>query len=104
MIDIKQRVKDLCNEQDITLTELAHKMGISREALSVSLRTNRKKKGNGVSYPSMDTLVRIASALEIDVEDIFAQGAPEGKGGSLRCPCCGAELVLSAKGASPKAK
>lgn len=108
MIDIRKRVNELCKERGITQMELADKMGITRVALSISLRPDRKTKkakdgANAVTYPSMETLKRIADALEIEVEDIFAteevvsrHQSKVGNGGEvLRCPNCGAELVLA---------
>lgn len=89
-------------------------MGITEVALSMSLRPDRKtrkpkepkegeKQQELVTYPSMETLKRIADALGIEVEDIFAteevvnrHQSKAGNGGEvLRCPNCGAELVLA---------
>ena len=107
MIDIRKRVNELCKERGVTQMELADKMGITRVALSISLRPDRKTKkakegANAITYPSMETLKRIADALEIEVEDIFATDevvsrhlSSSGAGGnSFHCPNCGAELGL----------
>ena len=113
MIDIRQRVKDLCKQKGIMQKELAARMGITEVALSMSLRPDRKtkkprepKEGEGgkqqepVTYPSMETLKRIADALEIEIEDIFATDEVVSRhqanvSNSIRCPYCGAELELS---------
>ena len=113
MIDIRQRVKDLCKQKGIMQKELASKMGITEVALSMSLRPDRKTRKQKepiegkepaeiVTYPSMETLKRIADALEIEVEDIFATDEvisrhlpkQETGGDSFRCPNCGAEFRL----------
>lgn len=113
MIDIRQRVKDLCKQKGIMQKDLAAKMGITEVALSMSLRPDRKtkkpkktkdgvevKQEELVTYPSMETLKRIADALEIEVEDIFATDEVVSRhqanvSNSIRCPYCGAELELS---------
>jgi transcriptional regulator with XRE-family HTH domain len=105
MIDIRKRVNELCKERGVTQMELADKMGITRVALSISLRPDRKTKkakegANAITYPSMETLKRIADALEIEVEDIFATDEVVSRhqanvSNSIRCPYCGAELELS---------
>lgn len=101
MIDIRERVKALCEQRGITQTELARKMGVSRIALATALNPKRflGKDENGEkkyapSYPAISTLVKIADALNIDVEDIFMMGEVKEKSSTLRCPCCGAELKL----------
>ena len=53
-----------------------------------------------VTYPSMETLKRIAEQLGIEVEDIFATDEVVSRhqanvSNSIRCPYCGAELELS---------
>ena len=65
MIDMKvnlsQMVKNLCTNQNMTLKDLANKMGIASESLSRTL------KGN----PQLATLENIAKCLNVDVRDLF---------------------------------
>lgn len=70
--------------------------------LNASLRGVDPKDKVTKTYPSIKTLIRIAEQLGIEVEDIFATNevisrhmATTGNGGTLRCPNCGAELVLA---------
>lgn len=103
MIDFRERVKDLCKEKGITQKELAENMGMSYVQLNASLRGVDPKDKTTKTYPSIKTLIRIAEQLGIEVEDIFAteevvnrHQSKAGNGGEvLRCPNCGAELVLA---------
>lgn len=103
MIDFRARVKDLCKEKGITQKELAENMGMSYVQLNASLRGVDPKDKTTKTYPSIKTLIRIAEQLGIEVEDIFAteevvsrNQSKAGNGGEvLRCPNCGAELVLA---------
>ena len=60
-VNLSQTVKKLCNNQNMTLKDLANKMGIASESLSRTL------KGN----PQLATLENIAKCLNVDVRDLF---------------------------------
>lgn len=55
------RVKDICKENGITIGELADKMQMVRESLSRAINGN----------PTLETLERIATALNVDITDLF---------------------------------
>lgn len=55
------RIKDICKERNLTLGDLADKMNIKRESLSRAI--------NG--KPNLDTLEKIASALNVEVWELF---------------------------------
>ena len=55
------RILELCKEVGINQTELADKIGLSRVGLSKSIYGN----------PTVDTLERIATALNVDITDLF---------------------------------
>ena len=55
------RIKQVIKEQGTTVQELADKMGISRVGLSQHINGN----------PSVEVLERIASALNVQVSDLF---------------------------------
>ena len=55
------RIKEVIKEQGTTVQELADKMGISRVGLSQHINGN----------PSVEVLERIASALNVQVSDLF---------------------------------
>lgn len=77
------RVKELLRSKGMTAKELAGKLGISEGALSQSI-----KEG---ANPNLQTLMKIASALEVSVSELFA--AP--KEGVIHCPKCGTEIKLN---------
>ena len=78
-------------------------MGMSYVQLNASLRGVDPKDKVTKTYPSIKTLIRIAEQLDIEVEDIFAtdevvsrhQSKADDGCAVLRCPNCGAELVLA---------
>jgi transcriptional regulator with XRE-family HTH domain len=57
------RIKEICKEQGITLSELADKIEMKSANLSVSL----SEKGN----PTIATLTKIAVALNVDFIELF---------------------------------
>ena len=60
-VNLSKTVKNLCSNQNMTLKDLANKMGIASESLSRTL------KGN----PKLATLENIAKCLNVDVRDLF---------------------------------
>lgn len=61
------RIKEVIKEQGTTVQELADKMGISRVGLSQHINGN----------PSVEVLERIASALSVQVSDLFEKSSDE---------------------------
>ena len=59
--NLSTTVKKLCNNQNMTLKDLANMMGIAPESLSRTLNGN----------PLLATLENIAKCLEIDIRDLF---------------------------------
>ena len=57
------RIKELLKSKGMTAKELAGKLGISEGALSQSI-----KEG---ANPNLQTLMKIASALEVSVSELF---------------------------------
>lgn len=58
------RIKQLCKENGMTLQGLATSIGVSLNTIS-GLATGKQK-------PSFDTLEKLATALKIDVSELFA--------------------------------
>lgn len=56
------RVKDICKENGITIGELADRMKMVRESLSRAINGN----------PTLDTLERIATALNVPITELFS--------------------------------
>jgi transcriptional regulator with XRE-family HTH domain len=59
------RIKEILNQRGITLKDFAIKSGISASNLSNYL--------NGNISPTLDTLKKIAAALELDVVELFKE-------------------------------
>lgn len=62
-MDFSTRIKELCKERGILLKDLAIRLGITPIGLSQSI--NQK-------YPQLQTLERIAEALNVEVSELFA--------------------------------
>ena len=60
---IQLRIKELCKERGVTLVALAEKIGISRT--SSTLISNAQQK------PSLETIEKIANALDVEVWQLF---------------------------------
>jgi transcriptional regulator with XRE-family HTH domain len=61
------RVKDICKEQGITISELADRMQMVRESLSRAINGN----------PTLETLEKIANALGVPVAKLFDKSSDE---------------------------
>lgn len=81
------KVKELLKQKGMTAKELAAKIGISEGALSQSI-----KEG---ANPNLQTLERIATALDVEVSELFAPG--NSKEGVINCPHCGKSITLKAE-------
>lgn len=77
-LDIKGRIRDILHEKGMTQRDLAAKMGISPAALSVII--------NPRNAPTLDTLQRIAMALDVEVAELLAPIA--------KCPYCGRAIGI----------
>lgn len=79
------RVKEVCKEKGITITQLAEILGIKQESLSRAINGN----------PTLDTLQKIANALNVPVSALFDEVQPNDN--IVRCPNCGTELEVKKK-------
>lgn len=61
------RVKEICKEQGITIGELADRMQMVRESLSRAINGN----------PTLETLEKIANALDVPVTELFDKSSDE---------------------------
>ena len=77
------RIKEVLKAKGITAKELAVKIGISEGALSLAIHGN----------PTVETLDKIASALGVEVSELFAPSSS--KEGLIHCPHCGKEIKLT---------
>ena len=71
---MKLSVKEVCKEKGLTIQDLADKMEMKRESLSRAINGN----------PTLETLERIANALEVDVPELFTSSSSGGIIGVIR--------------------
>lgn len=83
-MEFRTRIKEICTSKGITQKELALKLGISDISLNKTLRGD---------YPQLQTLEKIANALEVDIVELFNTSGNSG----FTCPNCGAMLELKVK-------
>lgn len=97
-MDIKNNVKRLCKLHGVTQRQLAEKIGVTDNSLSMTL---------GKNNPQLSTLSNIADALGVSVSQLLAspeelallagKSREEEHGKVLRCPHCGEEIELYVK-------
>lgn len=63
---MKLRIKEICKEKKITLQQLADKLGISRQALDLSIKNN----------PGINRLEEIAEALKCEIPELIEVDNP----------------------------
>ena len=81
------RVKEILKDKQLTLNDLAQKLGVSRQALYLQINNN----------PRISTLQKIADALGVPVGQLFDQ-APQptnAEHNTITCPHCGEKLVIN---------
>lgn len=80
---MKLRIKEVCSLKGITQKELAEKIGTTEVTLSRA----------GAGNTSLDMVEKIASALGVDIAELFAPS----NGNRVICPKCGALLEIIVK-------
>ena len=80
------RIKELLKEKGISQKDLADKLGITVVGMSKILNGN----------PKIDTLEKIASALNVEIWELFIDEATIVKRSSTShvCPHCGHPLII----------
>ena len=78
---MKSRIKELLKSQGLTISELAMMIGTTQTSVSRML----SEDGN----PTYDTLVKIANALHVEIQELFSNDK-----NILTCPKCGARFKL----------
>ena len=81
-MNFRERIKEICSQKGITQKELAEKLGITDISLNKSLRGK---------YPQLQTLERIAVALNVSVSELFDQPTTD----IINCPYCGNKIKVS---------
>ena len=82
------RVKEITKSKGLTMQQLSEKLGVTRDTLT------RNVNGN----PTIETLSKIATALEVPIWQLLA--SPEevqlpSNDHSVKCPHCGSEFPVS---------
>ena len=77
------RIKEVLKEKGLTGVWLASQVGITRPNMSNIV--------SGKSKPSLDTLERITSALNVPVTELLDQPATD----IINCPYCGNKIKVS---------
>lgn len=72
------KIKEVCKEKGVTITQLAEIMQIKQESLSRAINGN----------PTLETLNKIALALQVPISDLFEQP----KQNTINCPHCGGKI------------
>ena len=62
---MKLSVKEICKKKGLTIQDLADKMEMKRESLRRAINGN----------PTLETLEKIASALEVDITELFTSSS-----------------------------
>ena len=76
------RIKEVLKEKGLTAVWLASQIEITQPNMSNMV--------SGKSKPSLDTLERIASALNVPVTELFEQPATD----IITCPKCGTKFKM----------
>ena len=81
------RVKEILKDKQMTLNDLAQKLGVSRQALYLQINNN----------PRISSLQRIADSLGVPVGQLFDQTPqpPTADNITITCPHCGEKLVIN---------
>ena len=79
---MKLRIKEICKEKGVSITDLATKIKIHQESLSRIIAKNSTSTAN---------LEKIASALGVPISNLF----DEPKSNAFQCPKCGTELIVT---------
>jgi len=77
------RVKEVCKEKGVTMEKIASDLGITPNTLTRNINGN----------PTIETLERIAVALNVPVTELFEQPATD----IINCPKCGTKLEIKEK-------
>lgn len=86
------RIKEVCKEKGVKVMDLSTMIGVSQ--------TNTSNIINGKVNPSLETLEKIATALNVPMWQLFASPEeiqPKSDGASITCPNCGKEFEVELK-------
>lgn len=84
-MDFRKRIKEICQEKGITQKDLAEKLGITDISLNKTLRGE---------YPQLQSLEKIANALEISISTLFEEYHLPADPNTITCPKCGTKFKM----------
>jgi hypothetical protein len=84
IISMRTRIKELCREKGMTISAIAEQIGTTQTSLSRALGDN----GN----PTLETLDKIANALNVHITELFEQ--PQSNEAGITCPHCGKSITI----------
>ena len=74
-------IKEIAKKKGVSMLELANRIGITPPSMSNIV--------NGKLTPSLETLEKIADALDVPIGELFGQTDK-----SICCPVCGSKVKL----------
>ena len=83
-IVMKLRIKEICKDKGVSISDLAAKINIHQESLSRVIAKNSTSTAN---------LEKIATALNVPIAELFEKPSD----GVVQCPKCGEDLHVELK-------
>ena len=80
-MNFRDKVKNMCDVKGITQKQLAEQLNISDISLNKTLRGK---------YPQLQTLERIANALDVPIYELFEKPDVD----IINCPHCGGKIKV----------
>ncbi len=77
-------IKEVMRRKGLTTTELAKKLGVTRETIQRQIR----------GTPNIETIQRYAEALEVDITELFRSNKKEEVSINAVCPHCGKHIKI----------
>lgn len=81
------KIKEICSQKGVTQKALSEIIGISTTSLSRIITSEQT--------PTLGTLQKIASALNVDITELFKTSDKIGGSSHLVCPHCGTRLHIT---------
>lgn len=81
------KIKEICSQKGVTQKALSEIIGISTTSLSRIITSEQT--------PTLGTLQKIATALNVDITELFKTSDKIGGSSHLVCPHCGTRLHIT---------
>lgn len=81
------KIKEICSQKGVTQKALSEIIGISTTSLSRIITSEQT--------PTLGTLQKIATALNVDITELFKTSDKVGGSSHLVCPHCGTRLHIT---------